>query len=182
MYFYIESTSKKGNKNVLLNVRVKVHERRSLAETNMSSEEIIRHEIAALDILSKKLPCWLQCRLHITADRMETHQQPISLRAAINAAICCLYWGEKPFFRLKVWARGTKMSVIGVLSRRPDRKSGYSSRFLWLQWPLTTRSFQVPQVSLSPYPRVLHLVCVRMCVFVFSRNTLCVLAQRFVVW
>lgn len=80
---------------MLLNTHVKVKmkgaRQQSSTETNMSSEKIIRHEIAALDILSKKLPCWLQCRLHITADRMETHQRLIFIRAAINAAICCLY-------------------------------------------------------------------------------------------
>lgn len=80
---------------MLLNVHVKVKmkgaRQQSSTQTNMSSEEIIRHEIAALDILSKKLPRWLHCRLHITADGMETQQQLIFICAAINAAICCLY-------------------------------------------------------------------------------------------
>lgn len=77
--------------NVHVKVRMKGTRWQSSTQTHMSSEQIIRHEIAALDILSKKLPCWLHCQLHIMADRMETHQQLIFICAAINAAICCLY-------------------------------------------------------------------------------------------
>lgn len=44
----------------------------SFIVTNMSSEEIIKHEMAALALLSKKLAFWLHRRPNTTVDMMET--------------------------------------------------------------------------------------------------------------
>lgn len=48
-------------------VRIKGSSYQAPTVTNMSSEEIINHEIRALAILSRKLPFWLHKRLNITA-------------------------------------------------------------------------------------------------------------------
>ena len=66
--FTVKKKENIGFGNVFVKVKIIASSSYASTLTNMSSKEIINHEIAALALLSRKLPFWLHKRLdYITA-------------------------------------------------------------------------------------------------------------------